>query len=111
MATICKCGGIRKDGNCNRCGTRTVVKDCRPEKERRPNANSRGYDYRWQKFRERFLIENPLCLDCKDEGRLKPSHHIHHIVKLSEDPGKKFEADNLMALCATCHDVRTARGE
>ena len=28
---------------------------------------------------------------------------VHHIVELSEDKGKAYDADNLISLCNSCH--------
>ena len=104
MATICKCGGVRRDGECNRCGKAKVV-------EHRPSAHKRGYDYQWAKLSKAVRSEEPLCNDCIDQGRTTPSEHVHHKKKLSDYPELKMVRENLMALCKACHDIRTQRGE
>ena len=74
-------------------------------------ANRCGYDYRWQKFRERYLIANPFCEDCIEHGKVADATEIHHIEKLTDAPHKKFELQNLRALCNACHTSRTRRGQ
>ena len=106
--TVCStpgCGGRRKGGVCSKCGPRKRQQDTRK------HAAARGYDYRWQKFREQYLAQHPLCVDCSSEGMVGAARHIHHIEKLRDRPDLKYEATNLMPLCEHHHDKRTARGE
>ena len=77
----------------------------------RPSASRRGYDRRWRRFRESFLAQRPLCEDCGIEGRVTEAAEVHHIKKLADAPELKFDPQNCMALCKTCHNTRTARGE
>lgn len=84
--------------------------ECKAD-EHRGNANERGYDAKWEKFRKRFLRENPLCEDCLKERTLTPATDVHHIIKLRDAPERKFDKNNLMALCHKCHSARTKRGE
>jgi len=39
------------------------------------------------------------------------AEQVHHIVKRADDMSLAFDADNCMALCASCHSKRTSRGE
>ena len=68
--------------------------------ERDPNANKR-YGSRWRKIRAAFLLANPLCELCRDNGRFVPAEMVHHKRKLSE--GGTHEKGNLRALCQECH--------
>jgi 5-methylcytosine-specific restriction protein A len=76
----------------------------------RGSSSERGYDYRWQRFRDRYLKLNPLCVDCLTQGNIEPAVDVHHIVKLTEG-GKRLEPSNCKPLCHVCHSVRTRRGE
>lgn len=80
-------------------------------RERRGSARKRGYDWQWEKFRERYLREHPLCIDCLAEHRMTPATEVHHIHKLRDNPKLKYVESNLMALCHQCHSKRTIRGE
>ena len=101
---VCICGGIKDENGCRRCG-----KKRRPEN--RLPAHKRGYDKQWEKFSKEYRQENPLCIDCLNQGRTTPSRDVHHIRKLIDYPHLKYDEDNLMALCKDCHDIRTRRGE
>lgn len=80
-------------------------------REPRANSHDRGYDYDWRKFRASYLRANPLCVDCLTTNRPEPATEVHHITKLRVAPERKFDPTNLMALCRTCHQKRTAAGE
>ncbi len=51
------------------------------EKDRqRPNARRRGYDYKWEKDRARYLRENPLCTIHLQDGRTERATVVDHII-------------------------------
>ena len=103
--TICsRCGQATK-GRCG-CTPRLDTRD-RQEQHRR-NVT---YGRQWKAFRLRYLIEQPLCVDCIEDGRLEPATEVHHRVKVKDEPQLQYDHDNLMALCKGCHSIRTARGE
>lgn len=77
----------------------------------RGSSTERGYGHDWRKFRDWFLTVNPLCMDCRDAGRLKPASEVHHIVKVQDDPTLRLVAANCRSLCTPCHAARTRRGE
>lgn len=62
----------------------------------RPSASERGYDADWQVIRARFLAEHPRC-PCGERATL-----VHHIIPLAA--GGTNDEDNLVALCASCHN-------
>lgn len=73
---------------------------------RRGSPSKRGYDARWVKARELYLMEHPLCENCEKEGRIMPAREVHHIIAL-QDGGARLDPENLMALCRTCHQKFT----
>lgn len=77
----------------------------------RPSAAKRGYGRDWQRTRARKLADSPLCEDCLAAGTVTPATQVHHVLKAGEAPSQRHNADNLMALCESCHSKRTARGE
>lgn len=103
-----ECNGLVRDGKCGVCGSQRKERD-RVLDERRGTAAQRGYDARWQRLRLMQLASEPLCRDCKTEGRVTMGVEVHHI-KAKRDGGEdSFE--NLMTLCKSHHSKRTAKGE
>jgi 5-methylcytosine-specific restriction protein A len=81
------------------------------KKYTRQNSYSRGYDNIWRAARKYHLQNYPLCADCLKEGKYVPMTDVHHIKKLADRPDLKYDSNNLMSLCKSCHSVRTKKGE
>lgn len=75
----------------------------------RPSASKRGYSYRWQKMRSKYLGEHPLCVTCFEGGIVRAATVVDHIVPHKGDPDKLWDVNNLQPLCKQCHDRKTAR--
>jgi len=65
----------------------------------------------WRNLSKLFLMQNPLCAKCLEEGRTTPSEHTHHKISPFQEglaPEQKLalllDWNNLMALCAKCHN-------
>ncbi|WP_124728815.1 HNH endonuclease [Staphylospora marina] len=59
----------------------------------------------WLRCREAVLIrDNHLCQLCLKRGKLTPANTVHHIEHLEDNPDRALEADNLISICATCHN-------
>lgn len=43
-------------------------------------TKEKGYDSRWRKARDRFLMAHPLCAKCLENGRLERATVVDHIV-------------------------------
>lgn len=52
--------------------------------ERRGSSHSRGYDYQWQKYREIFILQNPVCIFCM----IAPTKIIDHIIPVKQGGGQ-----------------------
>jgi 5-methylcytosine-specific restriction protein A len=74
-------------------------------------TRERGYDYAWQKFRERIIAERITCEDCDEEGIVTPGEELHHLEKIRHSPEKRLDPENVRLLCGRHHRIRTARGE
>lgn len=72
--------------------------------DRRKSSAQRGYGYRWQKYREHFLREHPLCVYCERLGKVTPATVVDHKVPHRGDKGLFWEPENHQALCKHCHD-------
>lgn len=99
---------------CNRPGCRdtTYKRFCDKHNndgdKQRANANSRGYNYRWGKFRKTYINANPLCVFCLDNGTVTTATDVDHIKPLADCPELKYNVENLRSLCHACHSRRTA---
>ena len=88
-ARYCRCGAIIKHNNvCAKC---------------KPTTAQRGYDWAWQKLRERILDDAPLCEICDSRGLAVPAVHVHHMVPIAECSARRLDPTNLQPLCEACH--------
>lgn len=92
---------------------------------RRGSASSRGYGYAWQKSRDQFLLEHPLCVEHQQQGQTVLAAVVDHIVaprlrEARESGDQQRIADahrlfwsrsNWQALCKHCHDSVKQRAE
>lgn len=67
------------------------------------SSTERGYGYRWQKARERFLRSNPLCVYCKASGRVEVATVVDHIIPHRGDQEIFWDESQWQSLCASCH--------
>jgi 5-methylcytosine-specific restriction protein A len=77
--------------------------------EHRGSAHARGYDHEWERRRNVFLAQRPLCEHCQERGTLAGSSIADHLVPHKGDRALFCAADNLQALCGDCHRVKTLR--
>ena len=84
--------------------------DHSPKEKPRATSTKRGYDSKWKRTRDRKLIHEPLCHDCRVQGQITQATEVHHILALRKG-GPRLDPVNLMSLCKSCHSVRTQRGE
>ena len=65
--------------------------------------------WKWQVLRKKKFIANPVCEECKKNGRVSPTEEIHHVVPVesgkdeSEMKQLAYDYNNLRALCKACH--------
>jgi 5-methylcytosine-specific restriction protein A len=78
--------------------------------QRRGTPEERGYDWQWRQFSKRYRDENPLCVWCLNKGIVEPSTEVHHLEKLRDNEERKYDLENLAALCEACHKEITAKG-
>lgn len=91
----------------------------------RGTSAQRGYGSRWQKARDAYVRDNPLCIMCKGFGRLSPTEVVDHKIapRLREaiESGDKiaitkaqslfWDKTNWQPLCKYCHDSDKQRLE
>ena len=61
------------------------------------------YNYKWQKHRELFLKQNPLCAYCQDDGKIEAATVVDHITPHKGNMSLFWDVDNHQSLCATHH--------
>lgn len=92
--------------------TGTRVKVVNPSSWRSGMTSSqRGYDYKWQKARERYLKDHPLCVYCAKQGRTTAAFIVDHIVPHRGDKVLFWDQANWQSLCKHCHDSVKQRQE
>lgn len=74
-------------------------------------STQRGYGYKWQKAREAFLRENPLCVRCTAEGRVTVATVVDHIEPHRGDQSLFWRRSNWQPLCSTHHSRDKQREE
>lgn len=57
--------------------------------------------------RERWLRYNPLCVDCKAQGRVTAGQEVDHVIPLFK--GGADDPSNYQTLCKEHHAAKTAR--
>lgn len=74
--------------------------------KRRGTSSERGYDAKWQRFREWFLSRagNQYCHRCLElDGEIVKAEVVHHVIPVSERPDLRLVPDNCQPLCYQCH--------
>jgi len=105
---------------CNQPGCPELIRDgpyCekhkrdrqRAQDQRRGSAASRGYDGRWRQYRETFLREHPLCVECLKSDKVVAASVVDHIKPHKGDKRLFWDMKNHQPLCKRCHDVKTAK--
>jgi len=79
--------------------------------KQRCSSAKRGYGYKWQKAREGYLRSHPLCIRCKDNGRVEPATVVDHKVPHKNDMKLFWDKSNWQPLCKHCHDSYKQRLE
>ena len=68
------------------------------------SSAQRGYGYKWQQYRLKFLKANPLCKFCENEGRVTEAKIVDHIIPHEGNQQLFWDECNHQPLCKLCHD-------
>lgn len=96
-----------KESYCEKHRTQARRETDRLLDKRRGSARRRGYDARWERFREWFLQRpgKQYCHRCLElEGEFAKAEIVHHIIPVSERPDLRLVPDNCLPLCHKCHN-------
>jgi 5-methylcytosine-specific restriction endonuclease McrA len=74
----------------------------------RAKTADRGYGSKWQTARRQYLADNPLCVECHAQGRIKAAQVVDHIQPHKGDQKLFWRRSNWQALCKFHHDRKTA---
>jgi 5-methylcytosine-specific restriction protein A len=102
-ARLCPRGHVYNGrGRCPQC--RALYLQTHPE----ATGTGRGYDWAWNKLRERHIAQNPLCARCAARGRVTAAREVDHIHPF-DGPGdpRRLDPSNLQSLCVACHVAKT----
>lgn len=78
--------------------------------KQRGSAHQQGYTKAWAKYSRQRLIEHPLCVLCKAEGRIVPATCTDHIKPVRYFPELFWSESNHASLC-TRHNVAKGRAD
>ncbi len=71
---------------------------------KRGSSNERGYNYKWQKARRLWLLNNPLCRYCDEAGYVVRATVVDHIEPHRGNDELFWDQTNWQSLCKSCHD-------
>ena len=60
-----------------------------------------------QRIRNQVFDAQPLCVECKRNGRVRVPVEVDHVIPLHK--GGTYDLSNLQPLCANCHEAKTAK--
>jgi 5-methylcytosine-specific restriction protein A len=104
------CNEVVERGYCERHKKQTNRSYRRRIRESDSAAVKYYHSKEWNKVRDAKLERNPLCEMCEHDGYIKPASLVHHIKPVID--GGDSSADNLMSLCASCHNkVHSEKGK
>lgn len=75
------------------------------------SSTQRGYGYKWQQARKRYLFLNPLCIYCDAEGKTTVAVVVDHIKPHKGDMLLFWDQNNWQSLCKYHHDSVKQREE
>ena len=69
---------------------------------------------RWRNERKSYLSDNPLCVHCKAEGRIKAATILDHKDPISKQPEHMreqmfWDKNNWQGLCKSHHESKSAK--
>ena len=77
----------------------------------RKTTKDRGYAGAWPALRRAFLAAHPLCVECRNLGRVTAATVVDHVVPLAKALDRRLDPSNLQSLCASCHNRHKQRLE
>ena len=105
-----------KNGYCDECNRKYRAKhpdrynedgskktDWKTYEEKRGNFRQRGYDYKWDKFKKRFLLAHPTCAICGAPAQCV-DHKTTTARQMMDAYGEfVYNDEDYQALCFRCN--------
>lgn len=63
----------------------------------------------WRRKSKQYRLNNPLCVHCERDGKVKASEVVDHIIDHKGDLESFWNIDNWQALCKKCHSKKTSQ--
>ena len=106
MLHLCAVPGCPALTHAARCATHAQQAE-----QARPNWTVRRWyrTARWRALRARVLRD--ACYSCAACGQVVTALDVDHKIRHDGDAGRFWDRGNLQALCRTCHQAKTQRGE
>jgi 5-methylcytosine-specific restriction protein A len=83
----------------------------KPYDQQRGTAHERGYTNRWNIARTAYLRKHPLCVRCRQAGRISAASVVNHIKPHKGDMKLFWDSSNWESVCKTCHDSAIQKQE
>lgn len=77
----------------------------------RRSAHERGYTTAWAKESKAYLRENPLCVRCKANGKVKLAQCTDHVKPAKYFRELFWDRSNWQALCTQCNTIKSFEDE
>lgn len=80
------------------------------ERDKQSRVRSRLYNTaRWKRVRRRHLQDNPLCVECMNNGRGPIAASVVDHRRRVNDGADFWDASNYQSMCKPCHDRKRGR--
>lgn len=101
-----KCPELTTEGYCAACKKQNNKQYEKTERDKEAKAfyNTQA----WRKLSTDIRKKEPLCRECKKEGRVKPATMVDHIIPISKG-GAKLDRNNCQPLCWSHHSKKSAQ--
>lgn len=62
----------------------------------------------WKNLSYLYRLNNPCCEKCLKAGMIRKADVVDHIIEIRDDYDRRLDETNLMSLCHSCHNKKTA---
>ena len=91
------------------CEEHQKLIDSQYNKYQRDKKTQKFYQSKeWKLAKKRHLQIEPLCRECKKNGKFTKATMVDHIVPIKQG-GSPLDDNNLQSLCWSCHSRKSAQ--
>lgn len=88
---------------------KNIVKPKQTGKEERSEERKFYDKAAWKNLRNMYILNNPICVMCKKEGKIKQGNVVDHIKPKRFYPELAYTESNFQTLCYECHTKKTMK--